>query len=721
MNTARIVVLAIAIGAGGIAAYLASGSDDKPAPAQPVAQLQTVDILVAKSDIGLGQSVKPDDLQWQTWPAATASSSFISRASKADAIKEITGSIARSPFIAGEPIREQKLVKADGSGFMAAILPAGYRAISTEISPETGAGGFILPNDRVDVLLTKRDKNPDGKGAGRRQLGDHPHQCSRSRDRPGAEGKRRHQRIGRQDGHARTEARADRDARARSRQSGTLTLALRSIADINDGREAGRTTIQQARRKPQRHSLRRCQPADDAEVTERTHDMKCREIQPMMRTFIVRALSFSAVAALTLNPALTPVVASDYRTAAPVTTDGQMNARFVSLGIGKSIVIDLPREIKDVLVADPKVANAVVRSTQRAYIIGAAVGQTNIVFFDSTGAQIAAYDIAVKRDLNGVRAALKQSLPNSDILIEGVGDGVVLSGTAASPIEAQQAADIAARLVGGNEKVVNSIAVRGRDQVMLKVTVAEVTRSIIKQLGIDLTANLNYGTAVVNFNNSNPFTALGRPLVVEQRDADIVRRHSVSDGYAPRDGERRRRSHAGRAQSDRDLGRIRDLHCRRRISRSRRLFLRSGHARLYDPDLVQEVRHFAQLHARGDDRRPDQPSRHDGSVGTVERQLDHADAGPRRQLDELADHSLDQDPPRGNHAGNSFGRLDGHGRPDCGADQAGHQRPPRSVATAGSRHAVPQPRLRQQPDRTDGSGHALCGARGGAEGPVAAR
>src|SRR5207247_7998659 len=142
-----------------------------------------------------------------------------------------------------------------------------------------------------------------------------------------------------------------------------------------------------------------------------------------------------------------------------------------------------------------------------------AVGHTNIIFFDSTGAQIAAYDIAVKRDLNGVRAALKQSLPNSDVLIEGVGDGVVLSGSAASPIEAQQAVDIAARLVGGTDKVVNSIAVRGRDQVMLKVTVAEVARSIIKQLGIDVTANLNYGTAVVKFDNSNPFTALGRPLV----------------------------------------------------------------------------------------------------------------------------------------------------------------------------------------------------------------
>jgi pilus assembly protein CpaC len=241
--------------------------------------------------------------------------------------------------------------------------------------------------------------------------------------------------------------------------------------------------------------------------------MKSGATRTKMRTFIVRALSFSAVAALTLNPALAPVSASDYRVAAPLVSDGQMNARPLSLGIGKSIVIDLPRDIKDVLVADPKIANAVVRSSQRAYIIGATVGQTNIVFFDSAGQQIAAYDIAVTRDLNGVRAALRQMFPNSDIRIEGVGDGVVLAGTAATPIEAQQAGDMAARLAGGGDKIVNNIAVRGRDQVMLKVTVAEVYRSIIKQMGIDLTANMNYGTAVVNFTNANPFTAYGRPLV----------------------------------------------------------------------------------------------------------------------------------------------------------------------------------------------------------------
>jgi pilus assembly protein CpaC len=241
--------------------------------------------------------------------------------------------------------------------------------------------------------------------------------------------------------------------------------------------------------------------------------MKCGGNQAMLRTGLVRALSFSAALALTLNPALTPVIAADYRNVAPVAADGQMNARFLSLGIGKSIVIDLPRDIKDVLVADPKIANAVVRSAQRAYIIGAAVGQTNIVFFDSAGQQIAAYDIAVKRDLNGIRAALKQVSPNSDIQIDGLADGVILTGTAANPIEAQQANDLAARLAGGADKVVNSIVVRGRDQVMLKVTVAEVARNIVKQLGIDLSANLAYGTAVVNFTNSNPFTALGRNLV----------------------------------------------------------------------------------------------------------------------------------------------------------------------------------------------------------------
>ncbi len=229
------------------------------------------------------------------------------------------------------------------------------------------------------------------------------------------------------------------------------------------------------------------------------------------RALLVRALSVSAVALLTSSQIPASAVAADDG----VSTTGavQSKMRFLALGIGKSVVIDLPRDIKDALVADPKIANAVVRSPQRAYIIGEQVGQTNVVFFDATGQQIAVYDIAVKRDLNGIRAALKQALPNANINIEGVGDGVVLTGSVSSPVEAQQAGDVATRLVGGADKVVNSIAVRGRDQVMLKVNVSEVRRDIIKQLGIDLSASMNYGTAVVNFNNTNPFTASGAPLV----------------------------------------------------------------------------------------------------------------------------------------------------------------------------------------------------------------
>jgi pilus assembly protein CpaB len=232
MNTARIVVLTIAVGAGGIAAYLASGSDNTPAPVQPVAQLQTVDVLVAKNDIGLGQSVKPEDMQWQTWPSATASNFFIRRGERPNAQTEIVGEIARAPFIAGEPIREQKLVKADGSGFMAAILPSGMRAVSTEISPETGAGGFILPNDRVDVILSKHEKNSDRAGTDTINS-----EIILSNIRVLAIDQAPKEKDGQNSVVGKTvtlELKPEQtETLARARQSGTLSLALRSIADLN--------------------------------------------------------------------------------------------------------------------------------------------------------------------------------------------------------------------------------------------------------------------------------------------------------------------------------------------------------------------------------------------------------------------------------------------------------------------------------------------------------
>ncbi len=145
---------------------------------------------------------------------------------------QVAGSIARSPFIAGEPIREQKLVRADGSGFMAAILPTGMRAISTEISPETGAGGFILPNDRVDVILSKREKAQDRSGpdivnseiilTNVRVLA--IDQAPKEKDGQNAV-------VGKT---VTLELKPEQaETLARARQTGTLALALRSIADVN--------------------------------------------------------------------------------------------------------------------------------------------------------------------------------------------------------------------------------------------------------------------------------------------------------------------------------------------------------------------------------------------------------------------------------------------------------------------------------------------------------
>src|SRR6186713_2451865 len=233
----------------------------------------------------------------------------------------------------------------------------------------------------------------------------------------------------------------------------------------------------------------------------------------MTRTLTHAASLGALIAFMALTPVMPAPAADGPQKSAVKVAASEGTSRSIPLGIGKPVAIDLPADIKDVLVADPKIANAVVRSSRRVYMIGVAVGQTNIFFFDADGKQIAGFDIAVTRDLNGVRAALKQSMPESDIHIEGVGaDGVMLSGTAASAAESQHAFDIAARLVGGETKVVNGLAVRGRDQVMLKVTVAEVRRDVVKQLGIDLSGHLNYGTAVVNFNTSNPFSATGQTL-----------------------------------------------------------------------------------------------------------------------------------------------------------------------------------------------------------------
>jgi pilus assembly protein CpaB len=157
MKAARIVVLGVALAAGGIAALLARGYESQPAkPA--AAPIETVDILVAKTDLTRGQVIGVQDVGWLAWPKQAANTSFIQKTQRPNAVSQFVGAIVRLPVAAGEPIRDPAVVFAKGSGFMAAILPKGMRAVAMDISPETSAGGFILPDDHVDIVLTRRDK-----------------------------------------------------------------------------------------------------------------------------------------------------------------------------------------------------------------------------------------------------------------------------------------------------------------------------------------------------------------------------------------------------------------------------------------------------------------------------------------------------------------------------------------------------------------------------------
>ncbi|MEN6542353.1 type II and III secretion system protein family protein [Parvibaculum sp.] len=184
-------------------------------------------------------------------------------------------------------------------------------------------------------------------------------------------------------------------------------------------------------------------------------------------------------------------------------------SRSVVLGLNKAAIVELPVAARDVLVSDPKVVDAVVRSATRTYLIGLTVGQTNAFFFNDKGQQILNLEIRVERDLTGLRDALRHYFPDAKVDVQAMNDHIVLSGTVANASDADKARDLAERYVGKTEQVLNMLAVEGKEQVMLKVTVAEMQRNVIKQLGIDLSAVGNIGNLAVKVATDNPFTIQG--------------------------------------------------------------------------------------------------------------------------------------------------------------------------------------------------------------------
>lgn len=188
-------------------------------------------------------------------------------------------------------------------------------------------------------------------------------------------------------------------------------------------------------------------------------------------------------------------------------------ARKLDLSIGRSVIVELPRDAKEVFVANPKVANAVVRSARKLFIIGIADGATSIFVMDSEGRQISALEIAVGRDLNVLRQTLRSALPRAQIEVKPAGNTILLIGSVANASEATQAVDIANAFVGtsgglftsNRGSVINSLTIRGRDQVMVKVVVSEVSRKAIKQLGINSTGEWKLGNFSITPRIDNPF------------------------------------------------------------------------------------------------------------------------------------------------------------------------------------------------------------------------
>lgn len=162
MKRAQLLGIGVAGGAG-LLAFVAMQASNQPPP-EPVVQevqLDRTEVLVAKDDIQLGQITEEGNFRWQTWPRDAISPSYITQ-SGGTTTRDLAGSIARAPVLAGEPITTLKLIKAGQGGVLAAILPAGMRAISTRIKDETAAGRLILPNDRVDVILIRRVRGRGG-------------------------------------------------------------------------------------------------------------------------------------------------------------------------------------------------------------------------------------------------------------------------------------------------------------------------------------------------------------------------------------------------------------------------------------------------------------------------------------------------------------------------------------------------------------------------------
>ena len=194
------------------------------------------------------------------------------------------------------------------------------------------------------------------------------------------------------------------------------------------------------------------------------------------------------------------------------TGSGAVVHQSITLGVGKSAVVELDTEAHDVLVSSPDIVDAVVRNPKRIFLLGQKTGQTNAFFFDAAGHQVLSLDIRVEKDVTDLASLMRINMPNSSIRVSALNDSVILSGSVGSASEASRAAGLAASFTGDPKKVVNLLGVAGGEQVMLKVRIAEMDRNIAKQFGVNVAGSGNIGGVPMALGTSNPFGLLGHAL-----------------------------------------------------------------------------------------------------------------------------------------------------------------------------------------------------------------
>ncbi|MET0169205.1 MAG: type II and III secretion system protein family protein [Aliihoeflea sp.] len=255
----------------------------------------------------------------------------------------------------------------------------------------------------------------------------------------------------------------------------------------------------------------------------------------MIATVKSALIATAVSAAICLPLGAATLLASSVGAEAQINIASKSTSQRVKLGLNKSIVIDLPSDAYDILVANPAVADAVTRTSRRIYLFGKQVGETNIFVFGANGEQIVSIDLSIERDVAGLEDHLRRFLPNSNVRVELINDNVVLTGTAETPLDAKRAEEIAALFVSGGEattgqyaqtaaggsstggvdinnpdsqrrssRIVNMIQIVGEDQVTLKVTVAEVSRNVMRQLGVNLIGQIDGMSFNTLGNPANP-------------------------------------------------------------------------------------------------------------------------------------------------------------------------------------------------------------------------